>query len=289
MENDQVSKMKQRIKIYLTRINAHRTANTYFICYPKTGNTWIRFMLSKYMQLFCNMPEMPLFDKFDIIGRCLKTCTGHSILFTHDPLIWSNQTSSDLNFNNVIKPYIRKKVVLIVRHPLDVQASFLFHKMFQVPYGEHTHDSFDGHLKDFLEHPVFGLEKLFAFYNIWADAGNKVDSFYVLRYEDMRTDPVAKFKELLEFLDVKVIDHMVNEAVNYASFDNMKQMEKKSNMLYDSGFKVFNTGDKNNPDAYHVRRGKVGGYEDYLTEQEVLKYVEIIAKNLHPIYGYHKG
>ena len=58
----------------LRKLNHHRTTELYFVGYPKTGNTWVRYMLGQYVQLTCELPELPLFDATDRLGRCESFC-----------------------------------------------------------------------------------------------------------------------------------------------------------------------------------------------------------------------
>ena len=45
-------------------------------------------------------------------------------------------------------------------------------------------------------------------------------------------------------------------------------------------------GDRENPESYKARRGKVGGYADYFTDEEISRIRALIAQRLSPIYGY---
>ena len=44
--------------------------------------------------------------------------------------------------------------------------------------------------------------------------------------------------------------------------------------------------DKDNPDSYKVRKGKVGGYRDYFTDEEVAAIDARLAETLDPLFGY---
>jgi hypothetical protein len=88
--------------------------------------------------------------------------------------------------------------------------------------------------------------------------------------------PNETFEALLEFLHIAVDRQTLASAIEKSSFESMRAMEKAGNVptIPSSGLKVFATGDLNNPDSYHVRRGKVGGYQDYL-DSDMLRDMEL--------------
>ena len=100
----------------LRKLNHHRTTELYFIGYPKAGSTWVRYMLGRYVQLLCRLPDIPLFDATDRWGRCESFCAGPAMQFTHRPLLWHAQRASDLDYRRVVRPFEDKRVVLQCRH-----------------------------------------------------------------------------------------------------------------------------------------------------------------------------
>lgn len=262
--------------------NHRRTTEVYFVGYPKTGNTWTRFMLGRYVQLLAAAGEMPLFDEQDWLGRCVRPPVGPSMHFTHRPLLWEGQTADDLDEGNVVAPFLKKKVVLIARHPLDVLVSHWFQERHQVANAT----ALD--LREFIDSPVFGINKYLRFHGLWRDQSPQVDGFHLLRYEDTKLDPEASFRGLLEFLNIEVNNDVLASAIDYASFDNMKQMEASGNVpkYGSSGLKVFATGNASNENSYHVRKGKVGGYRDYLDAAVVRDLQVRIRQELGDWLGY---
>ena len=53
-----------------------------------------------------------------------------------------------------------------------------------------------------------------------------------------------------------------------------------------SGFNIFATGDRSNPDAFHVRKGTPGSYRDELSPEDVREFAGIIRERLPDFYGY---
>jgi hypothetical protein len=63
----------------------------------------------------------------------------------------------------------------------------------------------------------------------------------------------------------------------------MKKLEQSR--TYDTGSRRLMIKDPDNPGAFKVRRGKVGGYTDYFTGEEQARIDELIAQ-IAPVYGY---
>ena len=268
----------------LREFNHHRTTDAFFVGYPKTGNTWFRFLIGKYLQLYCGTDDMPLFDSSDALGRCERTRVGPSMQFTHKPLEWGRQKAADLTYDTVVRPFRGKSVVLICRYPLDALVS----SWFQFKYRRKA--TYDGDLVTFIRDPVLGMEKLLAFYNLWAEGKNTLPRVMRIRYEDLSRDTAGQLKGVLEFLGIAIDPGLVNDAVRFSSFSNMKKLEASGNApkYRSSGLDVFATGDKGNPDAYHVRRGLIGGYREYLSEDARVEFETRVARNLHGWYGYDR-
>lgn len=150
----------------------------YSIGYPKTGNTWTRILLGSYVRSLHNLPELPLFDPVEMAELKSRGYDGPTGIFTHQPLEWSDQDSGELTFQNVIAPFLEQKVILLVRHPLDTLVSSFMH------WKHRSTPQYSGTLRDFVSDPVFGLDKLLRFYQLWADHHTAVGSFFV---RDMRT------------------------------------------------------------------------------------------------------
>ncbi|RLJ68008.1 sulfotransferase domain-containing protein [Sulfurisoma sediminicola] len=251
--------------------------------YPKVGNTWLRVMMGKYVQEIAQSTELPLFDVGDrdaLLRMVGPAAVGY---FTHAPLDWADQTADDLSFENVVRPFCDRRVVLLVRHPLDTLASF--HKQ-QVHRARKN--VFQGSLEAFVRSPVFGLEKLIAFYSIWNERRNVVPSFLLWRYEDAKRDPHASLRSVIEFLGLPVNDEFITAAVGFGSFESMREMEmqKTAPTFKSSGLGIFATGDRSNPDAYHVRKGKIGGYRDELPVEIANEFEAAIKDRLPAYFGY---
>ena len=81
--------------------------------------------------------------------------------------------------------------------------------------------------------------------------------------------------------ETDVVERALNHALEFSTFGNMKKLESAG--AFDS--KILRAGDTSDPESFKVRRGKVGGFADYLspTDQE---YAAVALRRLDPRFGY---
>ena len=89
-------------------------------------------------------------------------------------------------------------------------------------------------------------------------------------------------RSIVEFLEAPFTKEEIEEAVEFAAFENLKQLER-SNFFNNSRLAPR---DPDDPDSFKVRRGKVGGYTDYFDEKQTLEMEERVRSSLSPVFGY---
>lgn len=252
------------------------------VSYPKSGRTWLRILLTElYKQHFNIVTDEVLgFQNF-----CAKNPAVPRLLFTHDHFLASTGACESA------KPYFSgKRIVLLVRDPRDVIVSFHLHTRFRGDEGR-TRLKFESPVRpgielcDFIQHPEFGLRRAIRFLNGWQRAlPALVDDVLVVRYEDMRRDTAAELARIADHIGLSVGPEDIAVAVERASFRNMQKCEAEG--LYGDRSNRLTPGDRQNPQSFKVRRGKVGGYADYLEPAELAEMEALIAAELLPGFGY---
>ena len=92
----------------------------------------------------------------------------------------------------------------------------------------------------------------------------------LIRYEEMHSKPTEVLESVMGFLNAGEVDQVVlDAAVSYGSFNRMRKMEEK-NAFGDS---MLRPGTENDNDSYKVRRGKIGGFVDYFSKED-LSYID---------------
>ena len=272
---------QQLIKTFLPK-NLRRRANHWYkfrkadyilVSYPKCGRTWLRVMLSHYyverfglavgsLLDFANLhyqnPEVPkIFLSNDVLNEVLHR--------TRPPGVIDHDKSA----------YYGRKVIYLARDPRDVVVSMYFQR------SKRDHN-YQGSLLDFIDDEVDGLQTIIRFYNAWAAALPRIGKSLLIRYEDMRADPGAVLARLLEFTGHDPDRDMVQRAVEASSFERMKKMER--NNEFDRSW--LKAGDSTDEESFKVRRGKIGGYADYLEDTDIDRLNRLIRETLAPDFGY---
>ena len=258
-------------------------ADIVVISFGKSGRTWLRVMMSRHYQLAYGLDKEELLG-FDNLHR--KNPEIPSILFTHDNYLKDYTGNADSKVD-----YLGKRVVLLVRNPRDVSVSQFFQWKHRMRRGKKVLNRYPNHGSDistfeFVMDELAGLPKVIRFLNLWAEEAPKFEHLHIVRYEDMRADPVTEFSKVISFLGGAVDDDAIRAAVEYSSVENMRKLEEKNDSRLGSG--RMKPGKKGVQDSYKVRRAKVGGYRDYFSDEEVEKVDDLVGSTLTSFYGYGK-
>lgn len=246
-----------------------RTADYILVSYPKCGRTWLRVMLSNYYVERYGLARGTLLDfaNLHIQNREIpKIFLSNDIPHTAVP---PEQVSADKT------AYYDRKVIYLTRDPRDVVVSMYFQRT-------RRDTNYTGTLSEFTFAREGGIETMIRFYNVWADSFPKIKDLLMIRYEDMKANPENTMISLLQFLGHEPDRNIVHNAVEAASFDRMKNMER--NNAFDRSW--LQAGDVNDEESFKVRRGKIGGYADYLDKDDIEKINRLIETGLSPVFGY---
>lgn len=246
--------------------------DAYVLSYPKCGRTWLRLMLGRALQRHFQLSDVPLLE----VEQASRHCRDIPRLqFTHDddPCI---RHYGHLKRDK--KRYHDKPIVFLAREPKDAAVSmyFQFLKRDRI---------INPGMLEFLFGEQGGIKSIVEFYNIW---GNQIDNganVLLVRYEDMHVDATRELRRIVAFLGLKAIpEETLAEAARYASFDRMQHMECQD-VLH--SFRMT-PGDPCDPESYKIRKGRVGGYADYLRPAEIEAADAWIANHLAPVFGYQR-
>jgi hypothetical protein len=256
-------------------------ADCVVVSFGKSGRTWLRVMLSRFYQLRHGLAERHLlnFDNLHLRNRAIPR-----IFFTHD-----NYTKDFTGHTDSKVDYYDRKVVLLVRHPADVAVSQYHqwqHRMrpHKLPLNAYPARGEAVSLAEFVIDRPAGLRKVIDFMNGWACEMPCLPQLLVVRYEDMRLHPEQTLGQILAFIGTPGTEAEIREAVAFASFENMRRMEAKRT-FWSSGGRML-PRDRDNPQSFKVRRGKVGGYRDDFSTEQVAEIEARIRDHLSPVFGY---
>ncbi len=267
----------------LLRWYAHKNTDVYLISYPKCGRTWLRLMVGRAITRYFSLPENE--DTVLLKGRSNPHPAIPRISVIHDdrPML---KAPDELEESK--NRYKDKKVIFLVRDPRDVIVSSYFEmKNRGNIFGNNPYEKrkpvFEGSLAEFIHRREGGFDTIIRYYNIWAANRQIPKGFLLVRYEDLKDNASGELCKVLDFLGLQSVpEGIITEAVNYASFDNMRRME--SDGKFRTG--ILNPADKTNTDSYKTRKGKVKGYVDYLSKEEIYCLDRIIKEQLSNYFRY---
>lgn len=272
-----------------------RTADAFLLSFPKCGRTWLRLMVGRILQTHFKLEHHRIERRLLKLHRLPRMNPAiPKIIVDHDDYPhWKKP--SELAQSK--RRYAHSRVVFLVRDPRDTIVSFYFEQSKRVtdadaeklkrhrelrPYLDRIHP-YRGTMQEFIREESGSFDTLLEYYNVWERNRARMKSFMLLKYEDLRRGTQGEMRKLMDFVGLaEVPDATIAEAVEFTSFDNMRKMEAGNAMK--SG-KLAPT-DKSDQESYKTRKGKVGGYRDYLGDDDVRWLNDRMRTNLSPWYGY---
>lgn len=224
------------------------------ISYPKTGRTWLRMMIGRYLCLRYALDETRILDTKLLTAEAgLKTS-----LFIHDGANLKKMVSWQA-LNPSKQDYRDRSVVLLTRSIEDTLVSAYFQVTKRLGI-------FDGTISEMLRDERYGVEKFIRFYCGWFQQQHVPEQFRVVSYEQMQANPADVVRIILELMGESPIDEQfLQAAINFGSFDNMRAIEQSGTLRRGA----MNPQDAEDIESHKVRRGVVGGYVDYLSSEDV--------------------
>lgn len=258
-----------------------RLADCVIVSFGKSGRTWVRVMLSRFYQVKHGLSARHLIG-FDNLHK--KNAAIPKLFFTHDNYIKDYTGNRDTKAD-----FYDKKVVLLVRDPFDTAVSQFFQWKYRMRPGKKALNQYPQHgsdtsVFDFVMDEDAGLPKIIDYLNLWASESSKIKDLLIVRYEDLRADTAQALERIVNFIGTPGSEAEIREAVNFASVENMRQMEEKKTFWL-SGSRMV-AKDRKNPNSYKVRKAKVGGYRDYFDDQQIARMQQLVAERLDPVFGY---
>jgi len=245
-------------------------ATNLIISCPKSGRTWLRVMIGRVFVRHYGLSEENLFD----LRHMTEAVSLPVARFSHD----GTSTAEGLSLEQLETDKSElsdRNVLLLVRDPRDVVVSCFFQ-------ATRRKSHYKGDISSFVRSDNYGIRKIIHFYNIWEKNRSMPRSFTLLRYEDIHQQPCESLRTTLNFLGVQdATDDEIREAVEFGSFDKMKEMESADGLKH----KKLRPGNKSDPESFKVRKGKVGGYENYLDAEDIA-YCNDMMEKMHCPFGY---
>ena len=245
----------------LDKLSVRLARRKYFsVSYPKSGRTWLRFMVDDYRtRLFgIRVPQVFAVEK--------KLRWRHRIVWTH--------AGGDFRH-----PYYGQ---LTFRDRLDRAAPYLFltrnfHGILNSAFHHRTYRRNKMQLppSEFIRHPNCGILHVVSYYNMWLELRREIPSFKVFAYEDLKKDPFTTMSGVVEALELPLREDLLRQTVECGSVANMKVL---ANSDAYAGT-VLAPSDRGDERSAKVREGSTSGYRSLFSDEDLAYFGQVISNH----------
>jgi hypothetical protein len=239
--------------------------DTFVVSYPRSGNTWTRFLIANLVHSdkdvsFTNIEKL-IPDTSSQSNRALKATIRPRIIKTHEYF-----------------DHRYPKIIYIVRDPRDVVLSYydFQRKYMQIDDGY----PLEQYVDDFVTGKLISIGWGTWGENVasWMYTRGKRDNFLLLRYEDMIRDTTGELARIAHFLRIDPSADRLQRTIDLSSADRMRALEKQEEDKW--------VATKNRrKDIPFVRVAKSGGWRTALPANSV-KQIETAWGDLMTTLGY---
>jgi Sulfotransferase domain len=188
--------------------------DTFLVSYPRSGNTWTRFLIANLLHPetavgFANIESL-VPDTAALSSRTLKRVPRPRVLKSHqyfDPRY--------------------PKVLYAVRDPRDVAFSYYqFHRKYGFIQDNHPIEQF---VSDFVSGRLISADWGTWAENVasWVYTRGQHPTFMLVRYEDLKRNTERELGRIAHFLGVAPDPKLLARAVQQSSADRMRELEQK--------------------------------------------------------------
>lgn len=251
----QLSKTAVRKPLVWARHRGFTPADVFVGSYPRSGSTWLRFMLLEVLSgessSFSNTNEM-----LPDVG---KHATGSLVLPGNGRLIKTHE---------VYRP-VYQKAIYLMRDPRDVCLSeFAYQKALGL-----ANDDFDSYLVRFLRHGVNPFGSWLDHAISWMDAAESGRAEILpVNFEQLKKRPAEQLGRIADFLGMPEARERIPAAVANNSLARMKEKEQAAPQ-------------RASAKGQFIRSGSAGGWRSNFTERQS-QLVQQYAGNMLARLGY---
>jgi hypothetical protein len=263
--------------------------------FPKSGNTWTRFLLNALMHRKTELADL------NADAKITGACTAKGLLKDYVPekaelkerlmsrgealrqLSQSREPGKKLMLKThsalaefMKKPQIPMDVtiaaILVIRNPFDVLCSCMNHFGFDEEGAFNFMEKISSTIGETEKHLPVLTTNWDGYTQSWVK--NAKFPILLLRYEDLKSHPFTSAQRICKFFNLKPTENEMIDAIRATSFENMQKLED------DKGFKE--ASEKGERFFY---KGEVGYFKDKLSQATIDKVVKRFGESMKKV-GY---
>jgi muconolactone delta-isomerase len=235
-----------RAPLVWLRHQSLQPTDVFLASYPRSGSTWLRFMLFESL-----LGES---SGFNSVNQAIPDVKSHRVGL---PLI---PGGSRLIKTHEVYHSEYRKAVYLVRDPRDVALS---EYAYQTALGL-VDQNLDDYLTRFLHEGVNPFASWRAHVESWLTAPLNKENLLVLRFENLRTDTVKTITQIAAFLGLNPDEGRIRRAIADNTVERMRAKEK------DAPQRASKRGQ-------FIRSGSVGGWRANLSSLQVESFRERVG------------
>eukprot|EP00794_Sanderia_malayensis_P014884 gene14884-16429_t len=264
-----------------------RPDDTFVLTWPKTGTTWTTEMVwcilhdtdlkkAKNINPIMKVPffETPVYVDFQSTKP--PGCTMEEMLARLDSMPANRVIKSHLHLELLPPKLLDKcRTIFCLRNPKDTIVSYYHHEKL-IEFLSFVGD-FESNFNLFMD----DLVQYSSYWRYTVDAWKLKDhpNVCLLFFEDMKQDLQSAIKKVASFLDKELTDAQVKSLEDHLSFKSMKECSGTVEDGKKSGIFV----EKTEKDAHFFRKGEVGDWKNYFTEEMNKRMDDEIEKHFKNI------
>tara|TARA_B110000211_G_scaffold154012_1_gene174822 strand:+ start:4636 stop:5466 length:831 start_codon:yes stop_codon:yes gene_type:complete len=194
--------------------------------YPKSGNTWLRFLLYNYCNLLLNNEEVETisYNRLNILQNNIMDRGTTFLPEKGFPLFYRTHRINKRTYN------LFDKKIFIHRNPLDTLiSSYYFFKDREVPFYDDPKNLRDKlHNVDF--YITYKIDEWIHFFNTSVKCAD-----IVMNYSNIKLDAEKELTELINFLEWNLNTKLIKKSVRFSSFNEVKKMGREKMQKYGNG------------------------------------------------------
>ncbi len=244
--------------------------------YPKSGRTWIRMILAR---ILFNLGIDP--HKKEMLA--VSHSSYVSVQKKHDPskikALFMYRDPRDCvvsRYFEVTRRPPRHRRSILISHPRRLKR---VKKIYNSTLSEYIR-----------RNDRYGIEHIVSYMNEWIENKDSFRSFLPVSYEELHCNTMTEVLKILEFLGIDCSLDVVEESVEYSSFQNMRKIEisGSGNLLKRYHGTFGRRHNNSDPESFRTRKGKVGSFVEYLDVEDV-QFSNNAMKLLDKFFCYNTG
>lgn len=231
-----------------------RQDDLYVVEFPKSGITWLTFILVNIYLTMNNSKKFITFFNYPFF-----ICEKNYEKFNN-----SEMRSRIIKSHSHYNPYY-SVVIYLLRNPFDVMVSYY---NFTINLSGYKGDFFK-----FVKSKKYGIQSWKEHVISWIKVTDQSKRIHILRYEDLLKNTYEEIKNIVTNLGLVIDDSIIKQAIEQSSIENMKKTEE-----------FYRKHSPNYTVSFIGKEGKIPK-EKLLTDdikQYILKETEDILERFYP-------